>query len=60
VEAERKSPVAPSPDVGAPAPHADDGAASPSDSTDRPLCAEVDAQQGEMAGKGSATYERCA
>jgi hypothetical protein len=57
VEAERKSPATPSPDVDAPAPHPNDGVASLGDLTDRSL---TDALQGEMAGKGSTTYEQCA
>jgi hypothetical protein len=59
-EAGWKSPVAPSPDIGAPAPRATNGAASPGSSTDRSPCGEVDAPQGEMARNGSPTYERCA
>jgi hypothetical protein len=59
-EAGRKRPIAPSPDVGAPAPHTCGGAASPGDSTDQTLSDEGDVPQGEMVGKGSLTYERCA
>jgi hypothetical protein len=38
----RKSPAATSPNVGAPTPRANGGAASPGDSSDRTLCGEVD------------------
>jgi hypothetical protein len=43
----KKSPVAPSPDVDAPAPHTGSGATSLGDSTDRTPCGEVDVPQGE-------------
>jgi hypothetical protein len=59
VEAGKKSLVGPSLDVGVPAPCADGGVASLGDSTDRTPCNEVDVPQGERAGRGSLTYQRC-
>jgi hypothetical protein len=60
VEAGKKNLVAPSPDADVPAPQADGGAASPSDSTDQSLCGEADAPQDERAEKDSLTYAQCA
>jgi hypothetical protein len=59
-KARRKSPTAPSPNAGAPAPHTRGGVASPGDLTDRTLCDKVDVPQGERVGRGSLTYEQWA
>jgi hypothetical protein len=59
VEARGKSPAAPAPSVGAPAPRADDDAVSPGDWTDLAPCDAVDAPPGEKAKRGSLTYVQC-
>jgi hypothetical protein len=59
-EAGRKSHDVPFPNVGALAPRAGGGAASPGDSTDQPLCGEAGIPRGERARKESLTYEQCA
>ena len=58
-EVRGKSPTAPSPGIGAPAPHAGDDTVSPSDWTDLAPCDVVDALPGEKAKKGSQTYMQC-
>jgi hypothetical protein len=55
-EARGKSPIAPAPGIGTPAPRAGGGAVSPGDSTVLSTCDAVDAPQGERARKGSPTY----
>jgi hypothetical protein len=59
-EARGKSPaapaLAPTPGVGAPAPHAGDDAVSPVDWTVLTLCDAVNAPPGEKAKRGSQTY----
>jgi hypothetical protein len=55
-EARGKSPAAPAPGVGAPAPRAGNDAVSPRDWTDLTLCNVVDALPGEKAKRGSQTY----
>jgi hypothetical protein len=55
-QAQRKSLAARSADVSTPAPCEGSGAASPGGLTDWTPCGEVDAPQGETAGKGSPTY----
>jgi hypothetical protein len=55
-EARGKSPAAPAPGIGAPAPRAGDDAVSPDDWTDLALCDAVDASPGEKAKRGSQTY----
>jgi hypothetical protein len=59
-EARGKSPTAPAPSVGAPAPRASDDAVSPCDWTDLALCDTVDTLPGEKAKRGSQTYMQCA
>jgi hypothetical protein len=63
VEARGKSPaapgLAPTPGVGAPAPHAGDDIVSPGDWTDLAPCDPVDAPPGEKAKRGSQTYVQC-
>jgi hypothetical protein len=56
VEARGKSPTAPTPSVGAPAPRVGDDAVSPGDWTDLAPCDTVDAPLGEKAKRGSLTY----
>jgi hypothetical protein len=58
-EARGKSPVAPAPGVGAPAPRAGDDAVSPGGWTDLVPCSVVGASPGERAKRGSLTYVRC-
>jgi hypothetical protein len=58
-EARGKSPAAPTPGVGAPAPRAGDDAVSPGDWTDLAPCDAVDAPPGEKAKRGSQTYVQC-
>jgi hypothetical protein len=58
-EARGKSPVAPAPGVGAPAPRAGDDAVSPGDLTDLAPCDKVDAPPSEKAKRGSQTYMQC-
>jgi hypothetical protein len=55
-EARGKSPAAPAPGIGAPAPRAGNDAVSPGDWTDLTLCDAVDAPPGEKAKRGSQTY----
>jgi hypothetical protein len=55
----RKSPAAPTPGAGAPAPHGDGGAVSLGDSTILSPCGAMDALEGERARKGSPTYMQC-
>ncbi len=55
-EARGKSPAAPAPGVGAPAPRVGDDAVSPASWTDLTPCDAVDAPPGEKAKKGSQTY----
>ena len=52
-EARGKSPAAPSPGVGIPAPRAGDDAVSPGDWTDLAPCDAVDASPGKKAKRGS-------
>jgi hypothetical protein len=54
-----KSPAAPAPGVGAPAPHAGDDAVSPGDWTDLTPCDAGDAPPSEKAKRGSQTYVQC-
>jgi hypothetical protein len=58
-EVREKSPAAPAPDVGAPAPCACIGAVSPGGSFVLSPCGAVDAPQGKRARKGSPTYVQC-
>jgi hypothetical protein len=58
-KAREKSPAAPAPGVGAPAPCAGDDAVSPGDWTDLTPCDAVDAPLGEKAKRGSQTYVQC-
>jgi hypothetical protein len=58
-EARGKSPAAPAPGVGAPAPRASDDAVSPGDWTNLAPCNAVDAPPGEKAKRGSQTYVQC-
>jgi hypothetical protein len=58
-EARGKSPAAPAPSIGAPAPRAGDVAFSPGDWTDLAPCDVVDAPRGEKAKRGSHTYVQC-
>jgi hypothetical protein len=58
-EARGKSPAAPAPGVGAPAPHAGNDAVSLGDWTDLTPCDTVDATLGEKAKRGSQTYVQC-
>jgi hypothetical protein len=55
-EARGKSPAAPAPGVGAPAPRAGDDAVSLGDWTDLALCDAVGAPPGERAKRRSLTY----
>jgi hypothetical protein len=59
VEARGKSPAAPAPGVGAPAPRAGDDVVSPRDWTNLAPCDAVDAPPGEKAKRGSQTYVQC-
>ena len=56
---EGKSPAAPAPGVGVPAPRVNGGTVSPSGSTILSPCGVVDASQGERVGKGSSNYVQC-
>jgi hypothetical protein len=58
-EARGKTPAAPAPGVGAPAPRADDDAVSPGDWTDLTPCDAGDAPPDEKAKRGSQTYVQC-
>jgi hypothetical protein len=58
-EARGKSPAAPAPGVGAPAPRAGDDAVSPAGWTDLALCDARDASLDEKAKRGSQTYVQC-
>jgi hypothetical protein len=58
-EARGKSPTAPGPGIGAPAPRAGDDAISPGDWTDPTPCDAVDSPPGEKAKRGSQTYVHC-
>jgi hypothetical protein len=58
-KARGKSPAAPGPGVGAPVPRAGSDIVSPGGWTVLSPCGAVDAQQGEMAKKGSPTYVHC-
>jgi hypothetical protein len=58
-EARGKSPAAPAPGVGAPAPRAGNDTVSPGDWTDLAPCNAVDAPPGEKAKRGSQTYVQC-
>jgi hypothetical protein len=58
-EAREKSPAAPAPGIGTPAPRAGDDAVSPGDWTDLTPCDAVDAPPGEKAKRGSQTYVQC-
>jgi hypothetical protein len=59
-ESRKKSSIAPSFGIDAPAPQAGGGVASPSDLTDHSLCGEACAPQDERAAKGSLTFVLCA
>ena len=58
-EARGKSPAAPAPSVGAPAPRAGDDAVSLGGLTDLAPCDAVDAPPGEKTKRGSQTYVSC-
>jgi hypothetical protein len=58
-EARGKSPAAPAPGVGAPAPRASDDAVYPGYWTNLAPCDTVDAPLGEKAKRGSQTYVQC-
>jgi hypothetical protein len=58
-EARGKSPNAPTPGVGAPAPRVGDDAVSPAGWTGLTSCNAVDAPPGEKAKRGSQTYVQC-
>jgi hypothetical protein len=58
-EARGKSPAAPAPGVGAPAPRAGKNAVSPVGWTDLTPCDAVDALPGEKAKRRSQTYVQC-
>jgi hypothetical protein len=59
IEARGKSPAAPAPGVGAPAPRAGDDAVSPGDWTDLTPCDAGEALPVEKAKRGSQTYVQC-
>jgi hypothetical protein len=58
-EVRGRSPAAPAPSIGAPAPRAGDDGVSPGDWTDLAPCDAVDAPPGEKAKRGSQTYVQC-
>jgi hypothetical protein len=58
-EVRGRSPAAPAPGVGAPAPRAGNDAVSLGDWTDLAPCDVVDAPLGEKAKRGSQTYVQC-
>ena len=58
-KARGKSPAAPAPGIGAPAPRAGDDAVSPGDRTNLAPCDAMGAPPGEKAKRGSQTYVQC-